>query len=232
MDTRIKREENTWWDNRLQKRYRGVVAGFAWPGTKDPGYIVVLGEEETKKANEERRSVFVIDEIEVAASSFDLCCERLQEVNDRYVPAGLYGDHLHEVGRRSINAYCDRLYRIGRRGPGVSVPPYFSEKRYYESAIAEIVSMTRRDRKCLFFGELSRVPAEIHEYEMDPVRKFDPERYPKLTAMIHAVTAVSYSSRSGAWAIDLDSGPGYAKGQAIIDYDIFTTDKPHGRYER
>ena len=178
---------------KTEERFNRVVGGIAWPG-KNPGFLVVIGEDHEKDQTLQNRHYRIL--AEYSSLSLNDLVRRGSEFSANFCAHPFYGDEKERWAMEHMRK--SGFYLNLTAAPFVDDPTAF---KGYMHTIRELAHPTA---KSLHFGSESHLPAHLAALTPDDMMttaKVAFEQYPAITALGFAVFALeiySYDPRQGA----------------------------------
>lgn len=179
-------------------RYRRIVGGLAWPGTKKPGFAVIVGEEKRHDFELNAYHLRLLAEVE------EVNLERLlewcigYEVNSPEVHWSWYGDTNNKPAMAWVYRLNDKYPNQGMRRFLSLVPaPHIDSPRRFEFCVNILRERLEQWRKTLHFGEESGLPNYLLQLGSEGITKPAGEDYPAIAALGYAISALTIWSDAG-----------------------------------
>jgi len=156
------------------KKFRRIVGGFAWPGKKNPGFAVAVGEELEPDPATKTRHLWVVGETE--DENLEILSRRAAEFLKIYCVEAFYGDSTIEPMMRLLHL----------SGLSLREAPYADNEhsfRFYVKAVQGYI----KPEKYLHFEKNSKLPGLLLEVNPEDA-SLDAEGFPAMAAIGYAVS--------------------------------------------
>jgi hypothetical protein len=188
LEKRIACDGKVYWLNPESKReYGRAAAGLVWPG-KNPGYAVIVGEDEMKDTASQVRHYHILAEIEDAG--LEAFIVRCHEQAGLFSVTDWYGDSSDRVAGEFLSTYNADLYKRRQQGFYISRAPLLNEPSCFEYGVQTIYKHTKAGKKTLHIGDKSKLPGYLLELRPEEIKTARAGDYPAIAALGYALAAL------------------------------------------
>jgi hypothetical protein len=181
-------------DQETGAEYCRIVGGLAWPFGKEPGFLVVVGEDFVKTPGI-GRSLYVLAERE--GPYLDDLIRYWQELRGQYLADPWIGDPSFKGNINFFHTAGER----DRQGFTLLEAPYFDDPHGLSSYFQLIRSLLKSTHKVLHFVEGSILPGYLQALPPEEMMKPAPE-HPPVAALGYAVAYLFFNSADGRMTPD------------------------------
>ena len=192
---------------KTEERFSHVIGGIAWPG-KNPGFLVVIGEDYEKDQTLQKRHYRIL--AEYSSLSLNDLVRRGSEFSVNFCAHPFYGDEKERWAMEHMRKSGFYL--------NVTAAPFVDDPTAFKGYMHTIRELTHPATKSLHFGSESQLPAHLAALtpgDMMSTAKVAFDQHPAIAALGYAVSALevySYDPGQQAEADRLNAELAYLYG--------------------
>jgi len=180
VETGLGRKHTYFYDAGKNAEYRRVVGGVAWPVANSLGFVCVLAEDDHAHPRLKTRICRVLDEFE--SLDVDRIIKRLYDFQNRYLLTPWYGDCSNNMMGYLVDQF-NRNLGLRKKAIYVEEAPFADDAHNLQLYANQIKARTMANKKSLFFGPDSKLPAALTGLTPDAVQTKAAQLFPPVAAL-------------------------------------------------
>jgi len=190
VETGLGRKHTYFYDAGKNAEYRRVVGGVAWPVANSLGFVCVLAENNSIDPRLKTRHYKILDEFE--SLDVDKIIKRLYDFQNRYLLTPWYGDRSNDMMGYLIDQF-NRGLGSKKKAIYIEEAPFAEDRHNLQLYANQIKARTMANKKSLFFGPDSKLPAALTGLTPDAVQTKAAQLFPPVAALGFALGGLDES---------------------------------------
>lgn len=187
IETPLGVKRSYYYDRTNNRDYRRICGGVAWPHGDQPGFLCVISEDDNTDPRLRLRHYWILTEFE--NKDVDRLVKRMYDLQNRYLISQWYGDTDNVLMMHFVDRFNRRLSRK-KKGIYISEAAFVGETHNLRLYAHQVQSLTKPERKSLYFGKQSQIPGHLSSLSPDDVQKKKAEDFPVIAALGYCLSGL------------------------------------------